>query len=195
MLIPARNRSSNILLPPICSHHRLLCSMTNTREKYERTQQGNLLIIITIIIFIVITVILLEHDPPAKLSSAWRLDLIATLRRSLSTTRSSLAPAIPEQKKNETKKQEYQGKEKRGMKKRSEVICLWDEMHSAREKKKVWSTWPMQISFKLFELPGKMTIPRTEMKTTWATSTQAEITRALWAGLASLSINTVEITR
>ena len=26
----------------ICSRHRLPCSMTNTREKYERTQQGNL---------------------------------------------------------------------------------------------------------------------------------------------------------
>ena len=42
-LNPARNRGSNILPPPICSHHRLLCSMTNTSEKYERTQQGNLL--------------------------------------------------------------------------------------------------------------------------------------------------------
>ena len=42
-LNPARNRGSNILLPPICSCHRLLCSMTNTSEKYERTQQGNLL--------------------------------------------------------------------------------------------------------------------------------------------------------
>ena len=34
---------ASILLPPICSHHRLLCFTTNTSEKYERTQQGNLL--------------------------------------------------------------------------------------------------------------------------------------------------------
>ena len=32
MLIPAWNRSSNILLPPICSHHCLLCSMTKLKE-------------------------------------------------------------------------------------------------------------------------------------------------------------------
>ena len=31
-LIPAWNRSSNILLPPICSCHRLLCSMTKLKE-------------------------------------------------------------------------------------------------------------------------------------------------------------------
>ena len=30
--IAAWNRSSNILLPPICSHHRLLCSMTKLKE-------------------------------------------------------------------------------------------------------------------------------------------------------------------
>ena len=34
---------ASILLPPICSHHRLLCSTTNTSEKYERQQQGNVL--------------------------------------------------------------------------------------------------------------------------------------------------------
>ena len=31
---------ASILLPPICSHHCLLYSTTNTIEKYERTQQG-----------------------------------------------------------------------------------------------------------------------------------------------------------
>ena len=49
-LIPAWNRSSNILLPPICSCHRLLCSMTKLKEhsreicctepKYESTWFG-----------------------------------------------------------------------------------------------------------------------------------------------------------
>ena len=34
---------ASILLPPICSHHCLLYSTTNTIEKYERTQQGYLL--------------------------------------------------------------------------------------------------------------------------------------------------------
>ena len=34
---------SNILHPPFCSSHRLLCSTTNTSERYERTRQGNLL--------------------------------------------------------------------------------------------------------------------------------------------------------
>jgi len=31
-LIPVRNSGSNILVRPICSHHRLLCSMTNMKE-------------------------------------------------------------------------------------------------------------------------------------------------------------------
>ena len=31
-LIPVRNSGSNILVRPICSHHRLLCSMTNIKE-------------------------------------------------------------------------------------------------------------------------------------------------------------------
>ena len=40
-LVPAWNMSSNILLPPICSCHRLLCSMTKLKEHTGKSARNS----------------------------------------------------------------------------------------------------------------------------------------------------------